>query len=199
MSKHKLNLVQLDVRPQLRQKIEPFQMIMDTVKKLHKDDALVLHATFKPTPLLGLLKLKGYINHVEKKANDHWIVTFVKKKNKYLLAELTGQDEWALEDEQDALLNRTTNGSASEEENVKADSSLDGPAKTVTLDNRGLQPPQPMMRTLAALDRCEPGDEVNIHNDRVPMFLIDELNQLGYAFHVEEQSDGSAKVNIKKS
>lgn len=196
MNDNHVNIVELDVRPQLRQKLEPFQLIMDTVKKLRDDDVFVLHATFKPTPLLGVLKMRGYINHVEKKEKDHWTVTFVKRKYKHLLAEVTGQ----IEDE-----NKGHDGQLEELDHQVKDKRLEqtGLVKqrepiSIDLDNRGLQPPQPMMRTLAALDRCEPGDEVNIHNDRVPVFLIEELKQLGCIFTVEEQPDGSAKVNIKK-
>lgn len=69
---------------------------------------------------------------------------------------------------------------------------------TIVLDNRGLEPPQPMMRTLAALERCKPGEVVLIHNDRVPVFLIEELNQLGCRYTIQEQTDGTAKVSIEK-
>ncbi|MBW4840479.1 MAG: DUF2249 domain-containing protein, partial [Paenibacillaceae bacterium] len=51
---------------------------------------------------------------------------------------------------------------------------------------------------LAALERCKPGDEVHIHNDRVPVFLIEELNSLGCTYTIEEQPDGTAKVQIRK-
>ncbi|WP_341278062.1 hypothetical protein [Paenibacillus sp. FSL H8-0537] len=37
-------IVELDVRPYLRQKLEPFQLIMDQVKELETHDVLVLHA-----------------------------------------------------------------------------------------------------------------------------------------------------------
>ncbi|MBS4219525.1 DUF2249 domain-containing protein [Bacillus sp. FJAT-49711] len=178
MEKENRNIVELDVRPHLRKKLEPFQLIMDTVKDLKIDDIFVLHATFKPTPLLGLLKVRGFVNKVEKIEKDHWIVTFVNKKNKHLL-DLNESD----------LMEKTRQTSRR---------SVDGSPKTHSLDNRGLEPPQPMMRTLAALDRSLPGDEVHIHNDRVPVFLIEELNSLGYPFEVEEQEDGSAKVKIKK-
>ena len=60
MGEHIPQVVELDVRPQLREKQEPFQIIMDTVKTLHEEDTFILHATFKPTPLLGLMKTKGY-------------------------------------------------------------------------------------------------------------------------------------------
>jgi uncharacterized protein (DUF2249 family) len=56
-----------------------------------------------------------------------------------------------------------------------------------------------MIRTLSKLEACRPGDKVVIHNDRVPVFLIEELNNLGYPFTVDEKSDGSAKVTISKA
>jgi len=72
-------------------------------------------------------------------------------------------------------------------------------SKLIELDNRGLGPPQPMMRTLQALEESAAGDRVQIHNDRVPMFLIEELQRLGYPYEVEKQADGSAKVMIHKT
>ncbi|WP_318616455.1 DUF2249 domain-containing protein [Sporosarcina sp. YIM B06819] len=177
MNQQITKIVELDVRPHLTKKIEPFQLIMDTVKELNVEDIFVLHATFKPTPLLGVLKMKGFVNKVERKEKDHWVVSFVNKKYKHLL------------DIEDELI---SSAKPSDGEVLVSE------PKTISLDNRGLEPPQPMMRTLAALDRSHPGDQVNIHNDRVPVFLIEELNRLGCPFTVDEQSDGSVKVAIRK-
>lgn len=68
----------------------------------------------------------------------------------------------------------------------------------IRIDNRGLTPPQPMMRTLAALEELEEGESLEIMNDRRPMFLFAELDQLGYAYKTEEQPDGSFKITITK-
>ncbi|NGQ93965.1 DUF2249 domain-containing protein [Brevibacillus sp. SYP-B805] len=173
--------VELDVRPHLRKKLEPFQLIMDTVKTLGPDDTFILHATFKPVPLLGLMKTKGFAYKTEQLAQDHWKVTFVPKSRKHEL-----QD-----------------GESDEESNqgpsiapMKEDG--DSP-RTIELDNRGLEPPQPMVRTLKTLETCRKGDRVVIHNDRVPVFLIEELSTLGYPYTIEEQPDGSALVTIQKT
>ncbi|MFC5465473.1 DUF2249 domain-containing protein [Lederbergia graminis] len=170
------NIVELDVREQLKKKLEPFQLIMNTVKNLKEEDIFVLHATFKPTPLLGLLKMKGYVHKVEKIDKNHWVVSFVNKKYKHFLE----IDE---------------NMEVTKKKKMEA---IDREPKIIELNNRGLEPPQPMMRTLAALDRSLPGDKVHIHNDRVPVFLIEELKRLGCPFDIDEQSDGSAKVKIQK-
>lgn len=182
----KLNVVELDVRPMLRKKVEPFQHIMDTVKTLQDDDQLVLHATFKPTPLFGVLKLKGYVHKAEKIQSDHWIVTFVKRKYKHVL-KADERAEHAKADGQTAASNA-----------VDRTERIQHGTELIELDNRGLEPPQPMMRTLAALDRVQSGGEVHIHNDRIPVFLIEELKQLGHTFTVDEQPDGSAKARIIK-
>lgn len=184
MDRKDANIVDLDVRPHLRKKLEPFQLIMDTVKTLNKNDVFLLHATFKPTPLLGVLKMKGLVGKAEQIGKDHWITTFVNRKNKHWLNDGAEANERSI-DEDDAI-----------EEAVQL--SADGP-KIITLDNRGLEPPKPMMRTLAAIERIASGDEVHIHNDRVPLFLIEELNSMGFPFEVEEQPDGSAKVKIRKA
>lgn len=82
MSPSDVHIVELDVRPHLSKKLEPFQLIMDTVKGLRHEDVFVLHAPFKPTPLLGILKMKGYSSTSERKGSDHWVTTFVHKKIK---------------------------------------------------------------------------------------------------------------------
>lgn len=64
------------------------------------------------------------------------------------------------------------------------------------LDNRGLEPPQPMMRTLAALTKMKDDEVLTIINDRRPMFLYEQLEELGYKQHTEQQEDGSFKIEI---
>jgi tRNA 2-thiouridine synthesizing protein A len=64
------------------------------------------------------------------------------------------------------------------------------------LDNRGLEPPQPMMRTLAALENLKENQVLTIINDRRPMFLYEQLEELGYKNRTEQQEDGSFKIEI---
>jgi hypothetical protein len=163
------------VRPHLRKKLEPFQIIMDTVKTLNNEDTFVLHVTFKPTPLLGVMKTKGYVSRTEQLDKDHWVVTFVHKSRK---------DAFPEEEP-------TRPGN-------QAAHSKDAGPQVYELDNRGLEPPQPMIRTLNKLEASRPGDKVIIHNDRIPVFLLEELNSLGYPYSVDDQPDGSARVTISK-
>jgi len=64
------------------------------------------------------------------------------------------------------------------------------------LDNRGLEPPQPMMRTLSALETLGENEVLTIINDRRPMFLYEQLEELGFKQRTEPQNDGSFKIEI---
>lgn len=66
------------------------------------------------------------------------------------------------------------------------------------LDNRGLEPPMPMVRTLEAYERLDRGQVLRIHNDRVPVYLLPQLHDRGATYFVREQPDGSAIVDIEK-
>jgi len=68
-----------------------------------------------------------------------------------------------------------------------------------TIDNRGLEPPQPMMRTLKTLEKMGKGEKLTIINDRRPMFLYEELDDLDYLHETEAQDDGSYKIIIIKT
>ncbi|WNF35783.1 DUF2249 domain-containing protein [Bacillaceae bacterium IKA-2] len=173
-------IVELDVREDLKNKLEPFHKIMAAVKSLKKGDVFVLHSTIKPTPLLTMMKAKGYANEVEKKSNDHYVTTFKKKKRSLLFWKKTEQDvpERPPCSAQDSPISIDEDG--------------------FYLDNRGLEPPQPMIRTLARLTSMKNGEVLTIRNDRLPAFLIEELNQLGYNYTPTEMEDGSVEVKIFK-
>lgn len=70
--------------------------------------------------------------------------------------------------------------------------------RPVELDNRGLEPPEPMMRILAALKRMADDECIVAHNDREPVFLFPKLQALGFEYHVEIQPDESARIAIRK-
>ncbi|MCT8140434.1 DUF2249 domain-containing protein [Anaerobacillus sp. CMMVII] len=172
-------VVELDVREDLKNKLEPFQKIMSAVKSLDKGDVFVLHSTIKPTPLLTIMKTKGYANEVQKKADDHFITTFKKKKRSFFF--------WKKDEE---VADRPP--CSQQDSPILIDETI------FYLDNRGLEPPQPMIRTLSRLSSMKNGEVLTIRNDRLPAFLIEELNQLGYEYSPKEMEDGSVEVTIVK-
>jgi Uncharacterized conserved protein (DUF2249) len=70
--------IELDVREDLKNNIEPFQKIMEAIKDLTDNDIFVLHAPFKPIPLFAVLKAKGFTHKAEEIDKKHWKVTFIK-------------------------------------------------------------------------------------------------------------------------
>ncbi len=71
--------IELDVREDLNNKLEPFQKIMDAISGLEENDVFILHATFKPVPLFAVLKAKGFTHEAEELEKKHWKITFTKK------------------------------------------------------------------------------------------------------------------------
>ena len=57
------------------------------------------------------------------------------------------------------------------------------------LDNRGLQPPEPMVRILAALGTLEDGTELAVLMDREPFMLYPELERRGFEWDFTEQDE----------
>lgn len=73
-------IVELDVREDIKNKLEPFQKIMEAISDLEENDVFILHAPFKPAPLFPVLKGKGFSNEAEKIDTKHWKVTFTKQR-----------------------------------------------------------------------------------------------------------------------
>lgn len=70
------------------------------------------------------------------------------------------------------------------------------------LDNRGLEPPQPMMRTLELLDdnaELQAGQlGIEIWNERVPAFLLPELEERGFSYDINDLGNGTVVVRIHR-
>lgn len=61
----------------------------------------------------------------------------------------------------------------------------------LVLDVRGLSPPEPMERTLAALETLPPGRSLLQVNDRVPAFLLPLLDERGFLYRIDEDDRGT--------
>lgn len=59
------------------------------------------------------------------------------------------------------------------------------------LDVRGLEPPEPMLHILGALENLKPGAQLRALTDRKPVHLLVELDTRGIAHTSEAQADGS--------
>jgi uncharacterized protein (DUF2249 family) len=164
--------VELDVRDDLRAGREPFRRILAAVDALGPTQVLHLRAIFEPLPLHRVLAQRGFAAVSHAHAPDDWSVWFHRGA-----PHATGPTAAA----------RRSAGPVGG----------DAPA-AVTLDVRGLTPPEPLQRTLAALESL-PEDATLVQlNDRVPQFLLPLLHERGFAFTVDSSRSDGVRVHIRR-
>ncbi len=66
------------------------------------------------------------------------------------------------------------------------------------LDVRRLEPPEPMVRVLEAVDRLAPGARLVVHHDRRPVFLYPQLEERGFAHETDEPEPGLVRIVIRR-
>jgi uncharacterized protein (DUF2249 family) len=161
--------ITLDVREDLRRGREPFSRILETVARLAAGEDLLLIAPFEPVPLLGALQRAGFGYESRQSPAGDWEVRFSR-----------------------TLPLRPDSRGASGAAACAGPSSLD-------MDARGLEPPQPMVRILEALDAVPAGGVLRARTDRRPMHLFAQLEARGFSGESIEQSDGSFITHIRRS
>lgn len=168
--------VELDVRDYHREGREPFGDIMAVVDSLREDQEFVLINTFEPVPLYRVLGQKGFSPQAEQLGPQHWRITFRRAGSP---SPVRGPDPQP--------------GAGAQ------DDGADGPDPSlpaIEIDNRGLQPPEPMTRILEALSRAAPGQAVVARNDRKPVFLLPILQERGYRSAGADLPDGGYRITV---
>lgn len=160
--------VDLDVRPILREGGEPFAQIMQAVKSLAPGQGLRLFATFKPTPLLRVLGSQGFSGEAKEIGGGDWQVEFTPTGT-------AGNPALA------AVTPSAPPAAASADQ---------WPAPVKELDNRELDPPEPMVRILAATEEMAAGEVLCALLNREPVFLFPELAKRGHAWRGAFDADG---------
>lgn len=143
----------LDVRPILRAGGEPFERIMSATAALGPGQGLRLLATFKPVPLFSVLGAKGFSHEARELDGGDWEVLF--------------RPNGVAQPAQPPA----ASGSGDEEE---------WPQPVRHLDNRELEPPEPMVRILAAAESMKVGEVLSALLCREPIFLLPELEKRGH-------------------
>lgn len=157
-------LTTLDVRPILAGGGEPFGAIMEAVDGLPADGVLELVSPFDPVPLHGVLGKRGFARETRELGPAHFVTVYRRG---------AADDAW-----DGVRLDATPAPEASA-------------AAEVVLDVRGLTPPEPMERTLAALEGLPAGTTLVQINDRVPAFLLPHLDERGYEYRIAEDDRGT--------
>lgn len=179
-------LVEVDVRDALRRGEEPFSRIMAARREVASGGVLRLRAIFEPVPLYAVMAKQGFAHFTEKIAEDDWRV-------------------WFYQADADETAGRTPAGEslpgAAAPAAADADhggDEADGGEGVVVLDVRGMEPPEPMVLTLEALERLPEGATLLQINVRVPRFLLPQLEERGFTYEIREQSADLVRVFIRR-
>ncbi|KYG24364.1 universal stress protein [Bradyrhizobium sp. AT1] len=156
--------IDVDVRPILRAGGEPFSIIMAALERLEPGEGLRLYAPFKPVPLFDVMASKGFAYREAELEGGEWEIRFLPYDGSVEAAEPASA----------------------------ASSNGDWPEPVVHLDNRELDPPEPMVRILAALEQLAPGQTLFALLGREPVFLFRELERRGHQWRggFTPQKDG---------
>ena len=166
-------IVEVDVREDLRAGREPFSRIMAAVSALSPGEMLLLRAIFEPVPLFAALARRGFVHAARQEGPEDWAIWF-----------------WRPDE---SPVGATTQHPARP---AAAPDAFSGDDATVWLDVRGLEPPEPLMRTLTALDSLPEGRQLVQVNARVPQLLFPMLAERGFACEVDDSRAGQVLVRI---
>lgn len=168
------SFAELDVRPILRAGGEPFAEIMKAVASLAPGQGLRLFATFKPVPLFSVLSKKGFTHEAVELEDGEWEIRFT-----------PGAAPAAAEAPPAPAPAAASDASA-------------WPAPAREMDNRELDPPEPMVRILAATEQMAKGEVLSALLCREPAFLIPELVSRGHAWKGAFEGDGTTyRIRIR--
>lgn len=156
---------ELDVRPMLRAGEEPFQAIMDAVGALAPGESLRLVAPFRPVPLFSVMANRGFSASDRPLDGGDWEVVFSPVSGMQAEAGLAA-------------------GSSP--------SAVFWGDPVLELDLIDLEPPEPMVRILEALEGLQPGDVLFALLAREPVFLFPELAKRQHEWAGNFDASGTA-------
>jgi uncharacterized protein (DUF2249 family) len=166
----KQRTITLDVRDDIRQGREPFGRIMQAIQQLRRNEDLLLIAPFEPVPLFTILAQQGFSHQARAMDSGDWEVLFSRS----------------------TIVPPPSRG-------LPSSSRSSRPAtRTIDVDARGLEPPQPMIAILEALENLPEGVNMRAFTDRRPVHLYDQLQERGYKGESEQQKDGSYLTTIAR-
>lgn len=163
-------VVEVDVREELRSGQEPFSRIMAARREIPAGGAMCVRAIFEPVPLYSVLGAQGFDHFSERLDEEDWRVWFYPASDPPPPRAPAPVEPAGLEEQEGA----------------------------VVLDVRGLEPPEPMVRTLAALEELPAGETLVQVNVRVPEFLLPLLDERGFSYEIYEQQPELVRVVIRR-
>ncbi len=171
-------IITLDVRPILEGGVDPFNAIMDELKKIDEaTETLLIVNTFEPIPLLNILKKKGYEYETER-PEDGLVHTY-----------LTKIGDGTVE-------NRSKDGKGEEDTFEFIEKKYS--SKLTEVDVRDLEMPMPMVTILENLEQLNEGEALFVHHKKLPQYLLPELKDRDFVYVSQPVDDDNIKLIIYK-
>lgn len=168
-------VVELDVRPTLEAGKDPLKQILAKVKALAPAEVLKITNTFEPTPLILMLKKKGFQSWADPDKPGQVETWFFREKGVEAGPETplppAGNEDW------EQVKERFT-------------------GRLPEIDVRELEMPQPMMRILESLNSLPDDKALFVIHKRMPVFLLPELAERGFDYRSRQISDNEVHLLI---
>ena len=180
--------LEIDVRQELRAGNEPFSQIMAALRDVPAGGAFAVRAIFEPVPLYAVMRRHGLANYTQRLGDEDWRVWFYPSGSVQRMESGAGVAPATA---------GAPSGGAGEVPPAAADPSTAMEDGVLVLDVRNMEPPEPMMHTLAALETLPSGGTLVQLNVRVPQFLLPLLDERGFTYDIREQSPELVRVFIR--
>lgn len=169
----------LDVRQAIEEGNDPLREINEQYRKLPTGRILCIINTFIPSPLITLLEKKGAKTFVEQVYENEYLTYFLREHATDEQVQETQISTLSWEDFQ-ALLQRY------QEPDI------------IQLDVRNLPMPQPMERILDTLPELDNGKALYVRHRRVPLHLLEEMENYDFVVKLCGMSDGDVRLLIHR-
>ncbi len=170
-------VISLDARPILEKGVDPFNVIMESIKQMDtKKQELLIINSFEPIPIINILKKKGFSSRTERQG-DGAVHTHIFKSS----GDEIEQDEKPFKE----------GFTFSEAEKI-----FNG--KLVEVDVRPLEMPLPMVTILEELEKLPRESALFVKHKKLPQYLIPELQERGWEFASREIDNMNINLIIYK-
>lgn len=175
-------VVEFDVRAIIESGDDPLKAILKRYGALMEGQVLCVVNSFVPYPLIHLLETKGARSYVAAVNDDVWHTWFLKDRVGNAKNESPNAGSVVMHD-----------GDSFDQQVARYDE-----PQLRRIDVRHLPMPLPMQAILETLPELGDGEVLYVQHKRVPLHLLEALDNQSYAIHIHEVGEGDVKLLISK-
>ena len=161
----------LDAREDIAANRDPLVKIMRAAKDIETGKIFLLLNSFEPIPLYEVLGKQGFVHKAETDGETYRVAFMRVDKARERKVRPTSEVSY-------------TDAACDDE-------------KVMEIDVRGLEPPEPMMRILKAINAMTPGVILIVDHHREPMFLYEKLAERELTWTTNKIAEHHYKIVIR--